>query len=40
MADTSDDLQEVFPTAYISAKVGRQVYQAADILNQMKSQER
>jgi len=38
MADTSDDLQEVFPTAYISAKVGRQVYQAADILNQMKSQ--
>lgn len=38
MADTSDDLQEVFPTAYISAKVGRQVWQAASLLREMDSQ--
>lgn len=38
MADTSNDMQEVFPTAYISAKVGRQVYQASSLLKQMAAQ--
>lgn len=38
MADTSDDLQEVFPNAYISAKVGRQVWQATSLLKQLAAQ--
>lgn len=38
MADISDDLQEVFPNAYISAKVGRQVWQAATLLKQLAAQ--
>ncbi|WP_412990145.1 acyltransferase family protein [Pediococcus siamensis] len=38
MADTSDDLQEVFPNAYISAKVGRQVWQATSLLKQLATQ--
>ncbi|WP_286136436.1 acyltransferase family protein [Philodulcilactobacillus myokoensis] len=36
LADSSDDLHNVFPNAYISAAVGRQIWQASGVLNQLK----
>ncbi|MFD1125641.1 acyltransferase family protein [Lentilactobacillus raoultii] len=38
MADNSHDLQTVFKQAYVSAKVGRQVWQAGDVLRSLKTQ--
>ncbi|MHA8138492.1 acyltransferase family protein [Lactobacillaceae bacterium Scapto_B20] len=37
MADSAKDLQRVFPNAYISAQVGRQVWDAPDVINQLKA---
>lgn len=36
MADNSHDLQTVFKQAYVSAKVGRQIWQAGDVLKELK----
>lgn len=38
MLDVSTDIQQVFPSAYISGKVGRQVWDAPDIVKSLKSQ--
>lgn len=38
MADNSHDLQTVFKQAYVSAKVGRQIWQAGDVLTALKKQ--
>ncbi|MHA8109969.1 acyltransferase family protein [Lactobacillaceae bacterium Melli_B4] len=37
MADCSKDLQRVFPNAYISAQVGRQVWDAPAVVDQLKA---
>ncbi|MBW1605463.1 acyltransferase family protein [Lactobacillus sp. Sy-1] len=36
MADASADLQKVFPNAYVSAQVGRQIWQTPGVVNQLK----
>ncbi|QOJ85198.1 acyltransferase family protein [Lentilactobacillus parabuchneri] len=36
LADNSHDLQNVFTNAYVSAAVGRQIWQAGDVLTQLK----
>lgn len=36
MADNSHDLQTVFKQAYVSAKVGRQIWQAGEVLTALK----
>ncbi|WP_224428891.1 acyltransferase family protein [Pediococcus acidilactici] len=38
LEDTGADLQEIFPTAFMSAKVGRQVDEAPGLLTSMKKQ--
>lgn len=38
LEDTATDLQEVFQTAYMSAKVGRQVGEAQGVITSLKSQ--
>jgi len=37
MADTSHDLQTVFQQAYVSAAVGRQIWQASSVIKQLKN---
>lgn len=37
LADNSHDLQNVFQNAYVSAAVGRQIWQAGQVLTQMKN---
>ncbi|UQS86482.1 acetyltransferase [Nicoliella spurrieriana] len=37
MADASTDLQLVFPNAYISAQVGRQIWQTPAVIDQLKN---
>ncbi|AEV95134.1 acyltransferase family protein [Pediococcus claussenii] len=38
MADTSQDIQDIFTNAYVDAKVGRQVWDAPDVISSLKSQ--
>ncbi len=39
MADTSHDFQTVFKQAYVSAAVGRQIWQASSVIKQLKSKD-
>ncbi|MEJ6400901.1 acyltransferase family protein [Nicoliella lavandulae] len=40
MADSSVDLQKVFTNSYVSAQVGRQIWQAPDVIDELKQQQR
>ncbi|WP_283680357.1 acyltransferase family protein [Lentilactobacillus sp. Marseille-Q4993] len=39
MVDVSNDLQSVFKQAYVSAAVGRQIWQASSVLKQLKAKD-